>query len=59
MIAPTEDEVGEGTELSVDGNGEEAEPVKHAADPGAPQPLKWKITVRPTYRSGRGASGAS
>ena len=35
MIAPTEDDVGEDTELSVDGNGEEAEPVKHAADPRA------------------------
>jgi hypothetical protein len=36
LIAPTEEDVGEYTELSVDGNGEEAEPVKHAADPGAP-----------------------
>ena len=36
LIAPTEEDVGEDAELSVDGNGEEAEPVKHAADPGAP-----------------------
>ena len=36
MIAPTEEDVGEGTELNIDGNGEEAEPIKHAADPGAP-----------------------
>ena len=36
LIAPTEEDVGEGNEVSVDGNGEEAEPVKHAADPGAP-----------------------
>ena len=36
MIAPTEEEVGADTELRVDGNGEEAEPVKHVTDPGAP-----------------------
>ena len=36
MIAPTEDDVGENSEVSVDGNGEEAESVKHAVDPGAP-----------------------
>ena len=36
LIAPTEDDVAEGSEVSVDGNGEEAEPVKHAIGPGAP-----------------------
>ena len=36
LIAPTEEDVGEDSEVSVDGNGEEAEPVKHAAGPGAP-----------------------
>ena len=36
LIAPTEDDVAEDSEVSVDGNGEEAEPVKHAIDPGAP-----------------------
>ena len=36
LIAPTEDDVGVDSEVSVDGNGEEAETVKHAADPGAP-----------------------
>jgi hypothetical protein len=36
LIAPTEeDAIAEG-EISVDGNGEEAEPMKHAADPGPP-----------------------
>ena len=36
MIAPTEEDVGADNEVSVDGNGEEAEPVRHVADPGAP-----------------------
>ena len=36
MIAPTEEDVAGNEEVSVDGNGEEAERVKHAADPGAP-----------------------
>ena len=36
MIAPTEEDVGPENEVSVDGNGEETEPVRHAADPGAP-----------------------
>ena len=33
MIAPTEEDVGEDAELNFDGDGEEAEPVKRAADP--------------------------
>jgi len=36
LIAPTEEDVAGNEEVSVDGNGEEAERVKHAADPGAP-----------------------
>ena len=36
MIAPTEEDVGVDEEVNVDGNGEEAERVKHATDPGAP-----------------------
>ena len=36
MIAPTEEDVGADEEVNVDGNGEEAERVKHAVDPGAP-----------------------
>ena len=36
LIATTEEDVGEHNGVSVDGNGEEAETVKHAADPGAP-----------------------
>ncbi len=59
MIAPTEEDVGEGTELNIDGNGEEAEPIKHAADPGALRLPKWRNIARHTSRSGRGASGAS
>ena len=36
MIAPTEEDVGADEEVNVDGNGEEAERVKHAVDPSAP-----------------------
>ena len=36
LIAPTEEDVGGDDEVNVDGNGEEAERVKHATDPGAP-----------------------
>ena len=36
LIALTEEDVGEYSEVSVDGNGEEAENVKHAVDPGTP-----------------------
>ena len=35
LIAPTEEDVGGDDEVNVDGNGEEAERVKHATDPGA------------------------
>ena len=36
MIAPSGEDVAGNEEVSVDGNGEEAERVKHAVDPGAP-----------------------
>ena len=35
-MAPTEEHVGRNVEVSVDDGGDEVEPVKPAADPGAP-----------------------
>ena len=36
LVAPTEEDVAQDSEVLIDDGGEEAEPVKHAADPGRP-----------------------
>ena len=59
LVAPTREDVGEESEVSVDGNGEEAERAKHAVYPrGALQANRLRSTGGPTSRSGCGKSGA-
>ncbi len=41
LVAPTEDEVAAGDEVTInDGDDEETEPIKHARDPGRPTPAQ-------------------